>query len=117
MYTIRKSFRFEAAHKLEGLADGHPCMRPHGHSYRVELVLRSQTLNEHSFLRDYNDLKPLQDFIDANLDHRDLNIELGIATTAENLAKFFYDWSKKLWPEVCMASVSETQKTWASYSE
>jgi 6-pyruvoyltetrahydropterin/6-carboxytetrahydropterin synthase len=116
VYTIRKQFAFEAAHHLEGLEPGHPCMRPHGHSYRVEIVLQGE-LVEHDFVRDYRALDALKQHIDNDLDHRDLNEVLKIPTTAENLAKYFFDWCKERWPEVASASVSETQKTWATYSE
>jgi len=36
-------------------------------------------------------------------------------TTAENLAKFLFDWAKTKWPEVTAMRVSETPKTWAEY--
>jgi 6-pyruvoyltetrahydropterin/6-carboxytetrahydropterin synthase len=93
-------------------------MRPHGHSYRVEIVLRGQLVDGGGqFVRDYRALDELKHYIDSELDHRDLNEVLEVATTAENLAKHFYLWSKQRWPEVVAASVSETQKTWATYSE
>jgi 6-pyruvoyltetrahydropterin/6-carboxytetrahydropterin synthase len=72
---------------------------------------------EHDFVRDYRALDALKHHIDADLDHRDLNEVLQIPTTAENLARYFYDWCKQRWPEVHSVSVSETQKTWATYSE
>ena len=117
MYTIRKQFRFEAAHHLEGLAEGHPCMRLHGHSYKVEVMMRSAELDEHYFVRDYHDLDEFKAYLDSMFDHRDLNRVLALATTAENIAKHFYDWCKLRWPEVSAVSVAETEKTWATYSE
>jgi 6-pyruvoyltetrahydropterin/6-carboxytetrahydropterin synthase len=116
MFTIRKQFAFEAAHHLEGLERSHPCMRPHGHSYRVEIVLQGE-LDEHDFVRDYRSLDSLKSYIDNEFDHRDLNQVLEFPTTAERLAKHFYHWCKRRWPEVVSASVSETHKTWATYSE
>ena len=117
MFTIRKQLAFEAAHHLEGLEPGHPCMRPHGHSYRVEIVLQGHELTEHHFVRDYRALDALKNYIDHEFDHRDLNEVLNFPTTAERLAEYFYHWCKQRWPEVVSASVSETQKTWATYSE
>lgn len=119
MFTIRKQFTFEAAHHLTGLAPGHPCMRPHGHSYRVEVVLRSDSLNQHGFVRDYHDLDDLKKYIDSFFDHQDINKTLAptTPTTAENLAKHFYLYCRGRWPETVEVSVSETQKTWAAYSE
>jgi len=117
VYTIRKQFNFEAAHHLTGLAEGHPCMQPHGHSYRVDVVMRSVDLDEHSFVRDYHDLDEFKQYIDQKFDHHDLNAVLAISTTAENLAKHFFDWCKLRWPETSAVGVSETGKSWAVYSE
>lgn len=38
-YRIRKSFTFDAAHRLPGLGEGHKCGRLHRHTYTVEVVL------------------------------------------------------------------------------
>ena len=116
MYTISKQFHFSASHQLLHLPDDHPCARMHGHNYIVEIELQSETLNSYGFVRDYNDLDALKDFIDNTLDHRHLNDVLGHAdTTAENLAKYIYDWAKPHWSEVTAVRVSETPKTWACY--
>jgi len=37
---LKKQFLFEAAHHLPHVPAGHKCARVHGHSYRVEVVLR-----------------------------------------------------------------------------
>jgi 6-pyruvoyltetrahydropterin/6-carboxytetrahydropterin synthase len=36
-------------------------------------------------------------------------------TSAENLARFLYEFARGLWPEVAAVRVSETPKTWAEY--
>jgi 6-pyruvoyltetrahydropterin/6-carboxytetrahydropterin synthase len=116
MYSISKQFHFSASHQLLALPGHHPCARMHGHNYIVEIELRSETLDQYGFVRDYNDLDALKQFIDDTLDHRHLNDVLGHDnTTAENLAKFIYDWAKPKWQEVTEVRVSETPKTWASY--
>jgi 6-pyruvoyltetrahydropterin/6-carboxytetrahydropterin synthase len=116
MYRISKQFNFSASHQLLNLPDEHPCARMHGHNYIVEIELQASQLNQTGFVRDYNDLDALKQFIDARLDHRHLNDVLGHDdTTAENLAKFIYDWAKTRWSEVTEVRVSETPKTWACY--
>ena len=116
MYSISKQFHFSASHQLLNLPESHPCARLHGHNYIVEVVLESETLNEYGFVRDYNDLDALKNFIDDQLDHRHLNEVLGDNnTTAENLARYIYDWAKPQWQEVTAIRVSETPKTWATY--
>jgi len=115
VYTISKQFSFSASHIIEGLAEGHPCSRLHGHNYIVELSLASETLNETGFVVDYNELSVFKKIIDDTLDHRHLNDVLIGATTAESIAKYLYDQAKAIWPEVVSVSVSETPKTNAIY--
>lgn len=117
MYTISKQFSFDASHQLTGLPDGHKCTRLHGHTYRVEIILQSETLNEVGFVVDYGDLKPLKDYIDHHLDHRHLNDVFPFQTSAENIAKHLYDFCKQHWPGTVKVRVSETSKTWAEYGE
>jgi 6-pyruvoyltetrahydropterin/6-carboxytetrahydropterin synthase len=115
-YRITKEFHFSASHQLKHLHPEHQCARLHGHNYIVKIELSANELNEYGFVRDYNDLSALKDYIDGTLDHRHLNDVLGHDhTTAENLAKHFYDWCKPQFPEVSAVSVSETPKTWAEY--
>lgn len=117
MYKISKEYHFSASHQLLSLCEDHPCSRMHGHNYVVRVVLKGQ-LNEHGFVRDYRELNSLKNYIDETVDHRHLNDVFGDdKTTAEHLAKHFYDWCKKQWPEVYSVQVSETPKTWAEYSE
>ena len=117
MYRISKQFYFSAAHVLSQLPESHPCSRLHGHNYTVEVVLESETLDQNSFIVDYNDLYPVKDYINSTLDHRNLNDVLPVATTAENIAKFLYDRFKPQFPQLCKVRVSETPKTWAEYEE
>lgn len=114
-YTIAKEFAFSAAHHLEGLPDGHPCSRQHGHNYLVTVELSTLTLDERGFVIDYGDLKPFQRWIDEHLDHRDLNEVVTFNPTAENLAKHLFGIAKAMFPEVSAVRVSETPKTWAEY--
>lgn len=116
MFEISKQFAFSASHKLEGLGDDHPCARLHGHNYVVELVLGGVELSDVGFVRDYRDLDLFKAYLDETFDHRHLNDVLGHGhTTAEVLAKFFYDWAVAQWSEVVAVRVSETPKTWAEY--
>ena len=116
MYWISKEFHFSASHQLRELPDYHQCGRLHCHNYIVGAELTGSELNQHGFLRDYQDLSPLKTYIDAELNHRHLCDVLGHdQTTAERLTEYFYDWCLPLWPEVSAVKVSETPKTWAEY--
>lgn len=116
MYTISKEYHFSASHILHGLDEDHPCSRLHGHNYIVEVELQSKDLNAAGFVRDYRELDDLKTYIDDKIDHRHLNDVLGDDdTTAEKLAKHFYDWCKSRWSEVSAVRVKETPKTTAEY--
>ena len=117
VYRISKQFHFSAAHQLDLLPEGHPCKRLHGHNYIVEIVLEAEKLDQRYFVADYHELKPVKTFIDEHLDHRNLDEVIGTASTAENIAKFFYDKFKPLFPALSMVRVSETPKTWAEFFE
>ena len=116
MFTISKEYHFSASHILYGLAQDHPCSRLHGHNYIIEVELQSETLDNTGFVRDYRELDALKKYIDNEIDHRHLNDVLGENnTTAEQIAKHFYDWCKSRWPEVSAVRVKETPKTNAEY--
>lgn len=116
MYKISKEFAFSAAHSLFGLPDEHPCSRLHGHNYVVTIHLKSDKLNPHGFVRDYNELNFIKEYIDIKLDHRNLNEILApLNSSAENIAKLLFDAFKPQLPELYAVEVSETPKTSAIY--
>ncbi len=39
---LTKDFRFEAAHTLPSLPDGHKCRQMHGHSFKVEISIEGE---------------------------------------------------------------------------
>lgn len=90
MYTITKRFEFSASHRLYGLPPEHKCSRLHGHSYSVEIEMKSGTLDSTGFVRDYGDLDVVKEWIDSTLDHRHLNDIVSFAPTAENLAFWIF---------------------------
>ncbi len=115
MFTIKKEFYFSASHIIEGLPDGHPCGRLHGHNYTVELILAAEILDKTGFVVDYGDLQPFKDIIDNELDHRHLNDIVPGPTSAENLAYYLFQRAKAIWPQTVAVCVSETPKTRAEY--
>lgn len=126
-WKLSKKFSFEAAHCLTHLPQGHKCARPHGHSYVVEVIICSDTLDDRGFAGiDYGDLDPLGEYIKGDFDHQDLNVvmEGSHNTTAERLAQHFYKWCVNMLglrfgsrPLVDCVRVYETAKTYAEYRE
>ncbi len=70
--SITKKFEFEAAHKLPD----HPgkCKNLHGHSYKLEVTVLSDKLNEQGMVMDFGDLKVIvNEHVINILDHSYLN--------------------------------------------
>lgn len=115
MFRITKEFHFSASHQLSHLPADHQCARLHGHNYIVVVELAAPALNADGFVRDYHELRSLKAYIDDSFDHHHLDDILDVPSTAENLARHFYDWCKARWQETAAVKVSETPKTWAEY--
>jgi 6-pyruvoyltetrahydropterin/6-carboxytetrahydropterin synthase len=119
-FHISKEFTFSAAHHLLGLPVDHPCSNEHGHNYKVRIVL-SGPLNKVGFVRDYRELDKLKEWIDDVFDHKSLNAKPARHyvgnPTAENIARAIFNYACTYYPETVAVGVSETDKTWAWYSE
>jgi 6-pyruvoyltetrahydropterin/6-carboxytetrahydropterin synthase len=94
-YTICKRFDFSASHVLNGLPEGHPCGRMHGHSYSVIVELEADKLDGNGMVVDYRALDPFKQWIDEHLDHRHLNDAMVAEggpeqPTAEYIAAFLW---------------------------
>ena len=92
MYEIGVVAQFEAAHRLVG--DFGPATRLHGHTYRLEVVVRGERLNDAGALYDIGRLRPAVDELAASLHYRDLGEVPGLAgvnTTAEVVARYCWD--------------------------
>lgn len=90
MYEICVAASFEAAHRLTG--DFGPATRLHGHTYRMEVLVRGESLKEDGTLFDIGELKTAVDDLAASLHYRNLDEEVeglsGKNTTAEVVADF-----------------------------
>jgi 6-pyruvoyltetrahydropterin/6-carboxytetrahydropterin synthase len=110
---ITRQFNFEACHHLPGHRG--KCLRPHGHSYRLEISLRGPIkqipgASDDGMVMDFDDLKRIvnstiiEELSDSvprgrnarpikagGMDHNDLNDVTGIRTTAENLVHWIWD--------------------------
>lgn len=88
---IGRSFRFESAHYLPLVSDGHRCRNMHGHNYRVEIVV-SGPLDDRGFVRDFAEIDAEVMPLVKELDHRVLNDIEGLENpTAEVIAAWFLE--------------------------
>lgn len=91
--SLSKRYRFESAHLLPNLPEGHKCRRLHGHSFEVEVEVRGPLDPRLGWLVDYADISAVVKPVVAELDHRYLNELPGLANpTSEVLAVWF--WSR-----------------------
>ena len=86
-----REYRFEAAHSLPNVPEGHKCARVHGHSYRVTVVIEGEVDPAMGWLMDFADIDGNVDAAIAELDHRYLNELDGLANpTSEVLAGWLW---------------------------
>ncbi|MDQ3927222.1 MAG: 6-carboxytetrahydropterin synthase [Actinomycetota bacterium] len=92
MYEVYVATQFEAAHRLVG--DFGPATRPHGHTYRMEAIVRGERLKDDGTLYDVGLLRAAVEELAATLHYRDLNEVpdlAGVNTTAEAVACYCWD--------------------------
>lgn len=125
-WKLTTEFTFEAAHFIRDYNG--PCGRMHGHSYRVRVEATSNKLHASEFcphpvmVADFRSLRwAKRDALKGGLDHSVLNeiMPESYETTAEMIAQYIYDKTKKQLPDgvrlkVC---VSETPNSWAEYED
>jgi 6-pyruvoyltetrahydropterin/6-carboxytetrahydropterin synthase len=86
---IGRTYRFEAAHHLPLVPEGHRCRNLHGHNYRVTITVRG-ALDARGFVRDFAEIDVLMDPLLRQVDHRLLNEVKGLENpTAEIIANWF----------------------------
>lgn len=114
---VFKEFRFEAAHSLPHLPEGHKCRRPHGHSYLVRVTVEGDIDPETGMVVDYALIsEKFEKLIFDVLDHRDLNEVEGLEiSTSEVLSRWIWKRLRSGLP-VTEVLVRETPTAGAVYS-
>jgi 6-pyruvoyltetrahydropterin/6-carboxytetrahydropterin synthase len=113
MYEIYVAARFEAAHRLVG--DFGPATRTHGHTYRMEVIVRGQHLKGDGTLYDIGELGQAVEGLASSMHYRDLNEVPGLEevnTTAEEVASFC--WKRLAEPLHSQGLDSLTVRIWES---
>ncbi len=113
MYEIYVASQFEAAHRLqEGFG---PASRLHGHTYRLEALVRGESLAEDGTLYDVGELRGAVEGLASELHMRDLDEVDGLAgtnTTAERVADYCWE---RLAPTLSGSDLSMlTVRVWES---
>jgi 6-pyruvoyltetrahydropterin/6-carboxytetrahydropterin synthase len=122
MFEISVEETFSSGHALRGYRG--KCENPHGHNYRVQVILHGPALDNAGLLYDFSQLKKSMNAVIAGVDHRFLNDQAPfdvINPSAENIAKYFYDeLSRQLGQtsngaRISRIAVWETDTTCATY--
>ncbi len=104
-----KDFRFEAAHFLPNVPEGHKCRRTHGHSFRGEIAVRGPIDPVTGWLMDFADLKKAVDPVIKRLDHYLLNDIEGLGNpTSELLAVWIWNQVAPALPMLHRVTIEET---------
>jgi len=112
---IVQSFRFEAAHFLPNVPDGHRCRNMHGHSYRVDVHLEGSIKERPGWVVDFFDVEAAFGPIMQALDHQLLNEVDGLPNpTAELIACWIFNRLEPYLSELSMVVVHETETCRAS---
>ena len=96
MFKITKKFECCSGHMLTGLPETHPCSRQHGHNYVITVELSNEFLNSVGFVKDYRELDVIKNWINENMDHKNLNDVFDFNPTAENMAFHLIMKSEKI---------------------
>ena len=111
-----KDFRFEAAHYLPNVPEGHKCRRMHGHSFHGQLAVRGPIGPHTGWLIDFADLKRVLDPVVSRLDHYLLNEIEGLENpTSEKIAVWIWDRVAPSLPNLSRITIEETCTTRCHY--
>ena len=113
---IFKEFRFEAAHRLPNVPEGHKCARLHGHSFRVEVHVSGEIDTTSGWVCDFSDLKTALAPLAQQLDHTFLNEVPGLENpTSEEIARWMWERLEATLPSLSCIVVRETCTSGAIY--
>lgn len=113
---IFKVFTLESAHRLPNVPPGHKCARLHGHSFRIEVLVRGEPGADSGWVMDFADIKAAFQPLYDQLDHRYLNEIPGLENpTSERLAVWIWARLKPVLPSLSEVVVHETCTSGSRY--
>jgi 6-pyruvoyltetrahydropterin/6-carboxytetrahydropterin synthase len=104
-----KEYRFEAAHRLPRVPEGHKCARLHGHSFKFEIHVTGPVDEHTGWLIDFGELDDVVVPLVERLDHHYLNEVEGLENpTSEVLARWLYNRIARQVPVLTAVTLYET---------
>ena len=114
---IYKEFKFDSAHWLPNVPEGHKCSNMHGHTYTIEIHVEGEIDPELGWVVDFNDVRRVVDPLIDQLDHKILNEIEGLENpTAEFISLWFWNKTKPSLPQLCQVVVKENPNNVCIYS-
>lgn len=117
MFELSVEGYFSAAHQVKGYPGD--CADIHGHTYRVMVKVGVRKLDNLGMAVDFRSIKKHLDELLKELDHKNLNSISFFEkhnTTAEYIAKYFFDRMKKNMDNVVAVTVWEGPNYSVTYS-
>lgn len=106
---LEKTFRFEAAHYLPNVPEGHKCGRMHGHSFKVTIAVDGPVDTHSGWVMDYAVIKEAFAPLEDQLDHHCLNEIDGLENpTSEVITEWIWNKLKPKLPELSEVALEET---------
>ena len=113
---LTKEYRFEAAHRLPRVPQGHKCARIHGHSYKVEIVVSGPVNPETGWLIDFGVIDEAWAALFTRFDHHNLNDVPGLEnSTCEHIAIYIYEALRPRIAPLSAVTVWETYDSKCTY--
>jgi 6-pyruvoyltetrahydropterin/6-carboxytetrahydropterin synthase len=104
-----KEYRFEAAHRLPNVPEGHKCARLHGHSFKFEIHVEGEVDEHTGWFIDYGVLDDLVNPLVARLDHHYMNEIEGLENpTSEITGRWRFERIKPQLPSLTAITFHET---------
>ena len=114
---LTKTFYFDAAHRLSTVEDEHKCSRIHGHTFRVDVIVKGSVDEKYGWVMDFGKIKEIVEPVIDSLDHEFLNeipgLEIG---TSENLVSWLWNKLDSLLPGLKKIVVWESPQSQCSYT-
>jgi 6-pyruvoyltetrahydropterin/6-carboxytetrahydropterin synthase len=132
MFTVVREMSFSYGHRLLNYEG--KCRHLHGHNGRLEIHLRADSLDARGMVMDFSEIKKkVAEWIDRELDHKMLLcredpvlpylrqigepvVVMDSNPTAENIARFIFEYAEKQGLPVQMVKLWETANSSATYS-
>ena len=132
-FTVVREINFSYGHRLLNYEG--KCRHLHGHNGRLEIHMEADRLDARGMVMDFGDIKKLvADWIDREIDHKMLLckddpilpylkqvgepvVEMDGNPTAENIARFIFEYAEKQGLPVQMVKLWESPSSSTTYTK